>query len=410
MSLVNAITTQDNWNTICGRFKEFQANDQIRCLSIPVKSETTQSHKAEQISHWWHNVEQASLALSLEYDYSIHTDIVDCYGAIYTHSISWALHTKTVAKEPDSRNDQALIGNVIDSHIQDMRYGQTNGIPQGSALMAFVSEMVLGYADTEISDRVAQCNIHDYRILRYRDDYRVFTNSSQDGERILKCISEVMIDLGLRLGEGKTKSSNNIVAASIKEDKVSWLCRKQVAKDLQKQLVIVHNHSLAYPNSGSLIIAMSLFHRRIVRMKKVKDVMSIIGILVDIALRNPRTYPLFAAILSHLLKSLPRDTRAIDIVTKVKEKFEKLPNTGHMEIWLQRISFPISRGIEYEEALCRLVAGEHTVIWNNDWISSTDLKKALRAELIVDRDKLDRIESAVPIKEMELFLSRDDYQ
>ncbi len=410
VALVNEITSRVNWSTICGRFADFQSNDKIACLSIPVKSETAQSNKAEQVSHWWQNVEQASIALSLEYDYTIHTDIVDCYGAIYTHSISWALHTKAIAKEPSNRSTNALVGNVIDKHIRDMRYGQTNGIPQGSVLMDFISEMVLGYADLEISDRVDKSGILDYRVLRYRDDYRVFTNSSQDGERILKCITEVMIDLGLKLGGGKTKLSNSVVVASLKEDKVSWLCRRQESKDLQKQLLIIHNHSLAYPNSGSLITAMSLFHRRIVRIKRIRDAMPIIGILADIAFHNPRTYPLFAAILSHLLLSLANKKTAMDVVYKIKKKFEKLPNTGHMQLWLQRISFPINKGIEYDEALCKLVRDEPSTIWNNDWISSTELRKALKTDQIVDRDKLAKLKPAVPVKEMELFLARDDYE
>src|SRR5207244_3072098 len=40
ISLVNEITTEDNWNTICRRFAEFQASNKIKCLSIPVKSKT----------------------------------------------------------------------------------------------------------------------------------------------------------------------------------------------------------------------------------------------------------------------------------------------------------------------------------------------------------------------------------
>jgi hypothetical protein len=54
-------------------------------------------------------------------------------------------------------------------------YGQTNGIPQGSVLMDFIAEMVLGYID----ERLSQCldKKMDYRIIRYRDDYRIFTNS-----------------------------------------------------------------------------------------------------------------------------------------------------------------------------------------------------------------------------------------
>ena len=31
-----------------------------------------------------------------------------------------------------------------------MTYGQTNGIPQGSSLMDFIAEIILGYADTQL--------------------------------------------------------------------------------------------------------------------------------------------------------------------------------------------------------------------------------------------------------------------
>ena len=64
------------------------------------------------------------------------------------------------------------IGNSIDKHLRDMAYGQTNGIPQGSVLMDFIAEMVLGFADLEISIRIQQANIQDYEIIRYRDDYQ----------------------------------------------------------------------------------------------------------------------------------------------------------------------------------------------------------------------------------------------
>ena len=262
----------------------------------------------------------------------------------------------------------------------------------------------------EISEKIQSCQITDFQILRYRDDYRVFTNSSQDGERILKCVTEVMIDLGLKLGAGKTKLSNSVVGASIKEDKVRWICRKQWSRGLQKQLLIVHDHSLKYPNSGSLITALSNFHKRIVSMKTVHDVMPIIGILVDVAFQNPRTYPIFAAILSKLLKCLRSLSKAKEVVEKVKRKFEKLPNTGHMQLWLQRISIPINGDIEFDEPLCMLVSGVPGAIWNNDWVSSTDLKKAMKAELIVDRAKLKKIAPVIPVREMALFVSRNDYE
>lgn len=41
-----------------------------------------------------------------------------------------------------------LLGNMIDTYMQGMQYGQTNGIPQGSVLFDFIAEIVLGYADS----------------------------------------------------------------------------------------------------------------------------------------------------------------------------------------------------------------------------------------------------------------------
>jgi len=73
-------------------------------------------------------------------------------GSIYTHSIVWALHKKDIAK--NNKKNQSLIGNIIDAHFQDMSHGQTNGIPQGGVLMDFVVEMVLGYADLKLLEKI----------------------------------------------------------------------------------------------------------------------------------------------------------------------------------------------------------------------------------------------------------------
>ncbi len=130
VSLVEKITLDKHWKVLCERFKEFQRPTNFRCLSIPLQATSKRKDKAAQISNWWHGIEQGSIELALEYSYVFHADITDCYAAIYTHSIAWAVHTKPVAKL--NRNDKTLIGNIIDSHVQDMRSGQTNGIPQGS--------------------------------------------------------------------------------------------------------------------------------------------------------------------------------------------------------------------------------------------------------------------------------------
>ena len=180
VSLVHKISKEENWNVIISRMEEFSSNSKIRCLSLPVESDDELSDRATTVSNWWHSVEQSSIELALKYQYVVHTDISDCYGSIYTHSIVWALHTREAAK--NNKNDKNLIGNVIDSYMRDMSFGQTNGIPQGSVLMDFIAEIVLGYADLELSQKISSTTLNDYEILRYRDDYRIFTNNPQDGD------------------------------------------------------------------------------------------------------------------------------------------------------------------------------------------------------------------------------------
>jgi hypothetical protein len=74
--------------------------------------------------------------------------------------------------------------------------------------MDFIAEMLLAYADSELSDRISHLAPDDYRILRYRDDYRIFVRESPRGDIIMKALSEVMIELGLRLHTLKTTRSD----------------------------------------------------------------------------------------------------------------------------------------------------------------------------------------------------------
>lgn len=405
VSLVHQMTTDDGWQSLQKRFAEFSSNKRLQCLSLPVVSRSEEKDKAEQVTHWWHSVEQRSIELSLEYEYLIQTDITDCYGAIYTHSIAWALHTKPNAK--NERTNKKLLGNIIDTYIQDMQHGQTNGIPQGSVLMDFIAELVLGLADLELTEKIDNAQIKDYCILRYRDDYRVFVNNPQDGEQIIKFLTEVMIGLGLKLNPGKTKASSDVVCSSIKSDKLDWMSRKNREKSLQKHLLIIHDHATQFPNAGSLVVALNDFHKRISRLKHIlEEPMPMIAIVVDIAYRNPRTYAICAAVLSKLMSFLKTDNEKTVVAEKIKARFTKIPNTGYMQIWIQRVTLPIGKKISFEEPICKLVSGDTVSLWNTQWITSKTLKKAI-ATSVIDRAALDKLEPVIPANEVGLFITKN---
>jgi len=404
VSLVEHMTGSANWELLRDRFKKFHEPSNFRCLSIPLEAASTRLDKAAQILNWWIGIEQGSIELALDYNYVFHADIADCYASIYTHSIAWALHTKTVAKV--KKTDKSLIGNVIDSHIQDMRHGQTNGVPEGSVLMDLVAEVVLGFADLELNERLTAAGITEFRILRYRDDYRIFVQSPQIGEAILKALTEVLIGLGLKLNTGKTTGSLQVVASSIKADKWAWLRGRQGDANLQKHLLVIHAHGIDFPNAGSLEAALGHFHKRLTTEKRIQNPCVLISIAVDIAYSSPRTFPVCAAIISRLLSVLDSKDERVEVIKKIYCKLSQLPNTGHMEVWLQRISHSYEPGFGYKEPLCDLVKGSQVSVWNNDWITSAELKTALDPSQIVSKPKLRVLKPVIKPAEVALFATR----
>jgi len=65
--------------------------------------------------------------------------------------------------------------------------------------------------------------IDDYKIIRFRDDYRIYTNDEKKLTIILKALTEVLLNLNMKLNEKKTKITSDIIANSMKEDKYKYL-------------------------------------------------------------------------------------------------------------------------------------------------------------------------------------------
>ena len=418
VSLVHGITEDGCWEHIRKRFQCFSENGKIECASRPVESLTEQKDRAEQISTWWEKLEQRSISLALEYEYLVCTDISDCYGSIYTHSIAWALHGKKTAKK--EKRDKSLIGNIIDKRIRDIRGGQTNGIPQGSVLMDFVAEIVLGYVDLKLSKRISERGIGDYRILRYRDDYRIFTNNPKDGERILKLLTEELIDLGMRINSAKTLATDDVIRESIKPGKLFWIGQRRRERNFQKQLLIIHDLAARFPNSGSLVRALNDYHERIPpsgrrsargdekvaeRIKKASP--QLISIITDIAYRNPKVYQISSAILSKFIYLIDDVAEKSEMIIRIERRLGQIPNIGHLQIWLQRITVKFERERRYEEKLCEVVRSgfDNGDIWDFSWLRGTQLREGLKQIKIIDEEEIEKLLPFVSEKEVELFKS-----
>ena len=290
--LVRQITTRANWKEIKRVFSTF-VSPNIDVISIPkVKGDMDKSHKAAGITDWWENVEHKTITLSLKYRYMFVTDITNCYGSIYTHTIAWALMGKDTAKQ--KKGKKGLLGNMIDTYIQGMQYGQTNGIPQGSALFDFIAEMVLGYADSQVSEVLTHKNIVDYKILRYRDDYRIFCNKKDELEEIAFVIQDILANLNFQLNAKKSLLTEDVIDNALKPDKLAYtkrypLYRKAgtriytTASTLQQELIYIHQFAKEFPNSGTLKKLLTTFSKRLhIRKKMVNDPEILIAILTQL--------------------------------------------------------------------------------------------------------------------------------
>lgn len=431
VDLVNKISKQ--WNVVQEAFERFQKNKNITCASIPV------INQKQQIKTWLKQVEQKSIEFSLEYKYVCDADITDCYGAIYTHSIPWALHTKATAKE--NRRDMELLGNQIDGLLQGMNYGQTNGIPQGSVLMNFIAEMVLGYIDEELSQKLKE--LEDYHIIRYRDDYRIFINKSGDGKKIIKELSAILSEMKMRLEDAKTKHSNDIITSAIKVDKMHDIINTRVANnDVKKQLLYIKYLSDQYPNSGILVKKLKEFKEvlskkssyqikdktllcirrngleQIKNYKKKslkKQSIACIGILTDIAVKNPRIYPEFAMIVSDFIcRCNINNEKVISLILK---KFDGENNTEILHLWLQRIVINVD-GINFHDLQSNNDNSQHLInkvegnfhsysekIWNSEEWLNTDFKKIIDENSIIDQDIKNKLECVISSSELSYFFS-----
>lgn len=410
VSLVNHITTEENWESIKKRFDKFQKDERIECHSIPVFSESEdKTDKSAQILTWWQMVEQKSMVLALDYKYVIHSDITDCYGSIYTHSITWALHTKKEGKKKENRNNDSLIGVVIDNHLQDMSYGQTNGIPQGSTLMDFVSEIVLGYVDLLLSKKLSDLKIEEYKILRYRDDYRIFTNDSYEVEQITKELAEILSSLGLRLNADKTEASDDIIKSAIKPDKRYWISNRRIAENKQKWLIQLYLLSERFSNSGTVDTQMRDFLKVLEGSKKEdSNLETLISLVTEIVLRNPRVTPTAIAILSIFINRLPNKESKLRIAKKIKEKFAQIPNSSFMMVWFQRLNLKINKTEEYNLPLCKKVNDKKEIIWNCDWLNGI-LKDTIEKTAIVEVSEIKKAKTKLAKKEIEKIIRKKSY-
>lgn len=397
VELVNYITEYNNWDILVKRFKLFSktTKDKISCCSIPNEL----IFKKDKILSWWNNFEQKIILCSANYKYMGITDISNCYSSIYTHSIDWAIRGKDVAK---MHINDGSFGPSLDKKIRRLSHNQTNGIPQGSILFDFVAELVIGYCDLELYERIKSLKGDvDYKILRFRDDYRIFCNSKNDLAFIMKELSNVLREFGLRLNESKTKLVDDILGMALKKDKLRYIYQGiNLPSGLQKQIFSIREFSVEYPNSGTLINLLDSFYKEVSSRKTIKNnIEQLVSVVIDIMINNTKAWPVCVGILSVLLRS--KDEKYVEkIVSSIIKKAETIPNTDYMEIWLQRLTIIKDRNRYYNSLLCKRVFNSSIHLWNMNWLKDPSI---IDQSSVLDETVISKLSTPIPVSFLSLF-------
>jgi hypothetical protein len=127
-------------------------------------------------------------------------DLSRFYHTLYTHSISWALHTKAIAKS--KQFDKSLYGNQIDEAVRNTQDKQTLGIPVGPVTSDLISELLGTALDVELSSGRS-----GLKGLRYVDDYYLYFSTRSEAEAALADLHSVANHFAVEINPLKTRIS-----------------------------------------------------------------------------------------------------------------------------------------------------------------------------------------------------------
>lgn len=376
VDLVNIMTEPKSWSSITKLFKD-RDKSSVECISIPLKSKTGESNRAVQVTNWWDRIEQESLRKALDYKFMFQTDITNCYGSMYTHSLEWALEPggrlKIKADRLSGKQTKNL-GTEIDFRLRQMNQNQTIGIPQGSALMDFIAEIVLAATDIELTERIRkEVDDKDFSILRYRDDYRIFTNEYQTGHEIMKILNNVLFKWNMSMNAGKTHETSNIIASSIKPEKMEEIYTGSIQQSYQKAAMRIYMLSEKYPNAGLVAKNLTDYYDRVQRLKKSAniDYEVVVAIVTMIAYYSPRYIAQVASIITTLIEKSEKTLDRKRVISKIIKKFKDIPNTELIDAWLQRIADADEiRNYSFNSMITKVALGneDNSRLWNSQWL------------------------------------------
>jgi hypothetical protein len=151
--------------------------------------------------------------------FELRLDINSFYPSIYTHSISWAIMGRDLAKKYfklKSKSPQNwsriltfdvyaklyAVCELLDTLVRNCQERQSVGLPIGPDISFILAEIIGNRMDSEILEVNRGV---EYQCTRYYDDYYFYVNTYGDAEKILKNVQGILNAYSLETNESKVK-------------------------------------------------------------------------------------------------------------------------------------------------------------------------------------------------------------
>lgn len=404
--LAKKLTQENTWQDFIRLFDFYEKQDNIKCHSLPIISRYRKFayYKARQIMNWYDNFEQASVKLSLIYNYMAASDIQNFYPSITNHSLTTSL------AQSKSKN----LMDFADLCEKFLNTCQEKGLPQGNNLFHLLADTVLLNADKILHGKIKKHHIKDYQILRYRDDYRIFTNDKSQADIILALLKETLYSLGLAHNEQKTGVYDDIIYHAIKHDKHAWLDNDILLKNdakttaTHKILLIIKEYGRNYPNTSGVQRGLQIVYQKLKQDLDFVDkehLTQIIAITLDIAKSNPRWTANCLQIIDCL--SVYINENQYEKLAKIVHKKLIHNNTDcSVILWVQRFIYSLDNtlfDLTFNNLLDQYINHQNNHdLWNFSFVKNKSMKEILNTP-IMDFDLIDNKEQILSDKEVNLF-------
>jgi len=188
----------DHWQDLRKVLEDHTSNQKYKISQIHIQKLKKQKLLFEMNKHYTDKDSSLSMfldKLQIMKKVRVSADISNCFPSIYSHSLSWAIVGKDIAKKnKDNRNEWY---NKLDYFVRNLKNEETNGLLIGPHTSNLLSEIILCCIDQDLAP--------NYNYIRNIDDYTCYVGSDEEAERFLLDLNTSLKKYELTLNAKKTE-------------------------------------------------------------------------------------------------------------------------------------------------------------------------------------------------------------